>query len=67
MTPEPRVEVVCFPLVAGAAQSLQIADVVLTATGKGNNVVDGEVSFQVRFAAAFALIAIALKNISPHL
>ena len=45
ITPESGINVVFFLLVAGAAESLQIADVILTATGKGDNVVDGEVSF----------------------
>lgn len=45
MSSEPGIDVVFFLLVAGTAESLQIADVILTATGKGDNVVDGEVSF----------------------
>ena len=67
MTPEPGIEVVFFLLVVGVAEGLQIANVILIATGKGDDLVNGKVIFQVSFAATFAVIAIALKNISPHL
>jgi hypothetical protein len=67
VTPEAGVKVVFFPLIAGAAEGLQVADVVLTTTGKRNDVIDGEVSFSVRFTTAFALVLIAFKNIFPHL
>jgi hypothetical protein len=67
VTPEAGVKVVFFPLIAGAAEGLQVADVVLTTTGKRNDVIDCEVSFSVRFTAAFALVLIAFKNIFPHL
>lgn len=42
ITPEARVKVVFFMLVTGAAESLQVTDVILTTTGKGNNVINGE-------------------------
>jgi len=45
VTPEAGVKVVFFPLIAGGAEGLQVADVVLTPTGKRNDVIDGEVSF----------------------
>lgn len=67
MTPEAGIEVVFFLLVAGAAKSLQIANIILTATSQSNDMVNGEVSFCVSFSATFALVAIALKNIFPHL
>ena len=57
---------VSFLLITGAAESLQVADVVLTAMSKGDNVVNGEVIY-VSLTTAFALIAIALKYIFPHL
>lgn len=66
MTPEPGIKVVFFLLVTGAAKGLQIADIILTATSEGDDMVNGEVSFQVSSAAAFALVVIALKNIFPH-
>jgi hypothetical protein len=45
MTPEPGIEVVFFPLVTGVAEGLQIADVILTAASKGDDMVNGEVRF----------------------
>jgi len=45
MTPEAGVNVVCFALVASETKGLQIADIVCTATGKGDDMVDGKVSF----------------------
>ena len=59
MTPEARVNVVCFPLVASETESLQVAEIVCTATGKGNDMVDGEVCFLVSFPAALAMVFIA--------
>ena len=57
---------VSFLLITGAAESLQVADVVLTATSKGDNVVNGKVIY-ISLTTAFALIAIAFKHIFPHL
>ena len=39
------IDMVCFPLVTGAAEGLQIADIVLTTASKGNNMVNRKVSF----------------------
>jgi len=45
IAPESGIEVMFFPLVTGKAEGLQIADIVGAATGKGNDVIDGKVSF----------------------
>jgi len=45
MTPEPGIKVVLFLLIAGEAECLQIADIVLTPIGKGNDVINGKISF----------------------
>ncbi len=66
MTPEAGVNVVCFPLVASETESLQVAEIVCTATGKGNDMVDGEVSFLGSFPAALAMVFIALEYVCPH-
>jgi len=44
---------------------VQIAEIIFTASSQRDNVVNAEVSFSVSFAAALALIAIALKHIFP--
>jgi hypothetical protein len=45
---------------------LEIADIVLTATGKGNDMVNAKVSFYSGFTAALALIFVTLKNINSY-
>jgi hypothetical protein len=45
MTPEAGVKVVVFFLITGATEGLEIADIILTTTGKGNDMVDSQVGF----------------------
>jgi len=45
IAPESGIEVVFFLLVTGKTEGLQIADIVGAATGKGDDVIDGKVSF----------------------
>lgn len=66
MTPEAGVNVVCFPLVAGETKGLQVADIICTTTGKGDDMVDSKVSFLVSFPAALAMVFIALVYVYPH-
>jgi len=45
VTLEAGIKVVLFPLITGAAEGLQIADIVLTTASKGDDMVNIEVSF----------------------
>lgn len=43
MSPKLGINVVCFLLIAGEAEGLKVADIILTATGQGNDMVNAEV------------------------
>jgi hypothetical protein len=55
--------VVFFAAVAGTTESLQVADIVATATGQGNDVIDRQF---LGLATALALVVVSLKNVFPN-
>jgi len=63
MPPETGINLVCFLLIAVQAKSLQIADIILAATGERNDMVNAKVSFYGSFTTTSALVLVTLKNI----
>jgi len=63
MSSKPGINVVCFLPIADKAEGLEIADIVLTATGEGNDMVNSKVNFYSGFTAASALIFVTLQDI----
>jgi hypothetical protein len=60
---ESAIEVMFFLLVAGVAQGLQVADVVGSSGGNGDDMVDVEFCFSLGLTAALTLVFVAVKYI----
>jgi hypothetical protein len=50
-------------LVAGAAEGLQVADVVAAAAGEGDDMIDRQLGFLFGLAATLALVFIAIEYV----